>query len=344
MTEGTKTRRLSKVAKEFNIGLTTIVDFLNKKGITVANNPNAKIPQEAYELLFQEFQSEKNLREETRKAGLSIFKRESVSMDKEEGEGQQQEDEQQEEEAGDALYIKGTQASAPKEVPGKEASDEEAPADKEPVEEKDPKVTGEADQETPAEKPEAGEKEQPEEAGEQEKAAEQPVAGEAKDAVEADKDKDASAEEEKDDADAGLKVVGKIELEEEKPKKAKKVKAKKAKKAKKKEDAAEEQDKVVDEKGSSPGIKILMPGKGLRISRTSRPKRNPARMMFLPERPKPMNRKRQLRRLPKLNRKKKLQTRMLPQHIIRPNSKNLKDLRFLARWICPTRKRHPKSP
>ncbi len=255
MTEGTKTRRLSKVAKEFNIGLTTIVDFLNKKGITVANNPNAKIPQEAYELLLQEFQSEKNLREETRKAGLSIFKRESVSMDKEEGEGQQQEDEQQEEEAGDALYIKGTQASAPKEVAGKEASDEEAPADKEPAEEKDPKVTGEADQETPAEKPESGEKEQPEEAGEQEKAAEEPVTGEAKDAMEADKDKDASAEEGKDDADAGLKVVGKIELEEEKPQKAKKVKAKKAKKAKKKEDAAEEQDKVVDEKGKQPGDK-----------------------------------------------------------------------------------------
>ncbi len=35
--------RLSKLAKEFNVGITTIVDFLKKKGHEVENNPNGKI-------------------------------------------------------------------------------------------------------------------------------------------------------------------------------------------------------------------------------------------------------------------------------------------------------------
>ncbi|MFP4289196.1 MAG: translation initiation factor IF-2 N-terminal domain-containing protein, partial [Bacteroidales bacterium] len=75
MTEGTKVLRISKLAKEFNIGRQTIVDFLAKKGIAVDPNPNTKISPEAYEILAKEFQKEKNLREEVRKTGLSFSKR-----------------------------------------------------------------------------------------------------------------------------------------------------------------------------------------------------------------------------------------------------------------------------
>ena len=57
--------RLSKVTKECNVGLQTAVDFLQKKGFTdVESNPNAKISDEQYELLLNEFSAYKGLRNE----------------------------------------------------------------------------------------------------------------------------------------------------------------------------------------------------------------------------------------------------------------------------------------
>ena len=35
--------RLIRVAKEFNVGLSSIVDFLHKKGIEVDSSPNSQI-------------------------------------------------------------------------------------------------------------------------------------------------------------------------------------------------------------------------------------------------------------------------------------------------------------
>ncbi|MFO8087437.1 MAG: hypothetical protein R6T91_06480, partial [Bacteroidales bacterium] len=88
MTESPQVRRLSKVAKEFNIGINTVVDFLVKKGFNfeTSPSPNSKISPEAYELLLKEFQSEKSLKEAVLKSKLDIAKRESVSL-KEEKEG-----------------------------------------------------------------------------------------------------------------------------------------------------------------------------------------------------------------------------------------------------------------
>ena len=37
-----KATRLSKIAREFNIGISTIVDFLNHKGIKIDNSPDRK--------------------------------------------------------------------------------------------------------------------------------------------------------------------------------------------------------------------------------------------------------------------------------------------------------------
>ena len=48
------TIRLSKVLKEFSIGIDHALDFLDKKGYKVEKNPNAKITIEAYELLQKE--------------------------------------------------------------------------------------------------------------------------------------------------------------------------------------------------------------------------------------------------------------------------------------------------
>ena len=57
--------RLNKVTKEFNIGLQTAVEFLQKKGFTeVEANPNFKITEEQYAQLQSEFSSDKGLRNE----------------------------------------------------------------------------------------------------------------------------------------------------------------------------------------------------------------------------------------------------------------------------------------
>jgi len=70
MAETTTPKRLSKVAKELNVATTTIRNFLDNKGFDVGNNPNAKIPGEAYEQLLQEFQPDKLTKEETEKVVL----------------------------------------------------------------------------------------------------------------------------------------------------------------------------------------------------------------------------------------------------------------------------------
>ena len=57
--------RLNKVTKEFNIGLQTAVEFLQKKGFSeVEANPNFKITEEQYSALQSEFSSDKGLRNE----------------------------------------------------------------------------------------------------------------------------------------------------------------------------------------------------------------------------------------------------------------------------------------
>ena len=57
--------RLNKVTKEFNIGLQTAVEFLQKKGFNeVEANPNYKITEEQYAALQGEFSSDKGLRKE----------------------------------------------------------------------------------------------------------------------------------------------------------------------------------------------------------------------------------------------------------------------------------------
>jgi translation initiation factor IF-2 len=57
--------RLNKVTKEFNIGLQTAIEFLQKKGFNeVEANPNFKITEEQYAALQGEFSSDKGLRKE----------------------------------------------------------------------------------------------------------------------------------------------------------------------------------------------------------------------------------------------------------------------------------------
>ena len=62
--------RLTKVAKDFNVGIQTLVEYLAKKGHQVDANPNTKISEEQYELLSTAFQSERKVKEEADKIEL----------------------------------------------------------------------------------------------------------------------------------------------------------------------------------------------------------------------------------------------------------------------------------
>jgi translation initiation factor IF-2 len=64
-------KRLSKVAREFNVGISTIVDYLASKGKSIEASPNTKIEDDAYELLLKEFQSEKSTKEKAEEVSLA---------------------------------------------------------------------------------------------------------------------------------------------------------------------------------------------------------------------------------------------------------------------------------
>ncbi|MBA3683329.1 MAG: translation initiation factor IF-2 [Bacteroidetes bacterium] len=82
MSEGAKTLRLSKVAKEFNLSLGKIVEFLASKGHQIESNPNAKIGDGEYGLLLKEFSSDKSAREEAENVAQNItkVKRETIVL------------------------------------------------------------------------------------------------------------------------------------------------------------------------------------------------------------------------------------------------------------------------
>ena len=54
--------RLNKVTRDLNVGISTAVEFLRKKGYEVEENPNAKITDEEFDLLRQEFSTDKALK------------------------------------------------------------------------------------------------------------------------------------------------------------------------------------------------------------------------------------------------------------------------------------------
>jgi len=56
--------RLNKVTRDLNVGMTTLVDFLQKKGHVVENNPNTKISEEEYEMLVKEYSKDMTLKQE----------------------------------------------------------------------------------------------------------------------------------------------------------------------------------------------------------------------------------------------------------------------------------------
>ncbi len=180
MEDSGKGIRLSKAAKELNVGLQHIVDYLHKKGFSIDSNPNTKLSQEIFAILTKEFQSDIKVKEEAQKIGLDISPRETVSID----DKQTDTVEKESDEDTDEIFIKKThldfeKPKAEKAVKTvkktaaakpKETEDEEKPREvvaEEPVKEKPAEVPEEAvktvaeakteEPDTPAKEPEPAE-------------------------------------------------------------------------------------------------------------------------------------------------------------------------------------------
>ena len=147
MSESITAIRLSKAAREFNIGVSTIVDFLTKKGFKLGSDPNGKLTVEMYNLLLKEFASEKHVKEEAKKIGLQFNPNETITIDS------KKTSQRESEKDHDDLFIKnisigfekkGYEPPKPKEEPVKEIKKEEPKPQPEPEPSKPPVIREEA--------------------------------------------------------------------------------------------------------------------------------------------------------------------------------------------------------
>ncbi len=89
--------RLSKLTKQFNIGLSTLVEFLAGKGVEVDMNPNAKISDEYLSAIEAKFGEEKKLKQDSEQVAIKLkeiiesSKKKKADSDDEEEEEQAQE-------------------------------------------------------------------------------------------------------------------------------------------------------------------------------------------------------------------------------------------------------------
>ncbi|MEN6454275.1 MAG: translation initiation factor IF-2 [Prolixibacteraceae bacterium] len=128
MSIGNTNTRLSKVAREFNVGIQTIVEFLHKKGFVVDPNPNTKIPDDAYHLLEKEYKSDISLKKESEKINLKSqrTKKETITLDDIQGESES-DDNEEDDFSADEIRITDLSSSKNEIQPAKQAKPQAPP-------------------------------------------------------------------------------------------------------------------------------------------------------------------------------------------------------------------------
>ncbi|MCL6216775.1 translation initiation factor IF-2 [Zunongwangia pacifica] len=158
-----KTMRLNKVLREFNISLDRAVEFLNSKGHDIEARPTAKISQETYQVLFDEFQTDKSKKVASKEVGeerkkekeeLRLAREREQEEKRKEQEKKEQEklrEEQERKKQEQETLTSRTKLSGPKTV-GKIDLDKPQ-VEKKKEEPKKEEKQEEAKQEKPAQKP-----------------------------------------------------------------------------------------------------------------------------------------------------------------------------------------------
>ena len=80
-----KPLRLSKIARDFGVGVNTVLDFLHKKGIAADDGPNTKIEFDVFQILQKEYSGDIKVKEASEKIELNAMraKKESIYADDE---------------------------------------------------------------------------------------------------------------------------------------------------------------------------------------------------------------------------------------------------------------------
>jgi len=81
MDTGKQVSRLSKIARDLNVGISTIVEFLNKQGIKMTPDPNAKIDAEAQMLLEKQFRKDHDAKVEADMHRPGRLKRDTITIE-----------------------------------------------------------------------------------------------------------------------------------------------------------------------------------------------------------------------------------------------------------------------
>jgi translation initiation factor IF-2 len=109
MSETQDTIRLSKLARELNVGIGTLIEEAEKKGIKIDNNPNTKLSLDVVQILEKEFAKDKSVKEESKAIGLSSRqKKETIVIEEKQVETPKPEIKEQPE-----ILIKNTTLSSP---------------------------------------------------------------------------------------------------------------------------------------------------------------------------------------------------------------------------------------
>jgi translation initiation factor IF-2 len=107
-----KTMRLNKVLREFNISLDRAVEFLNSQGHEIEARPTTKISGEIYQVLSDEFQTDKSKKVEAKEVGEEKRKeKESLRLERE----KEQEEKRRQEEKQEVIRAKSN-LEGPKQV------------------------------------------------------------------------------------------------------------------------------------------------------------------------------------------------------------------------------------
>lgn len=160
-----KAIRLSKVAKEFNVGLQHVVEYLESKGVRVDSNPNAKISTEVYSLLQEKYQPDRLAKLDAQEVTREKLKRDNIVIEAKPLTAEPKTIEQ-EQDNDDNLKrsldeIKFSAATADKPQAKSKSAKTEAKAEAKTEAKAEPKATVKAE-EKPETKPAAVAKEEPE--------------------------------------------------------------------------------------------------------------------------------------------------------------------------------------
>ena len=104
-----KATRLSKIAREFNVGISTIVEFLHDKGVKIQTDPNTKVTPEQYEMLLKEYSSDLDVKKESERVTLKHLREKQESVSINDVRDEQDKDVQEE---MDEVFIKDTSSSS----------------------------------------------------------------------------------------------------------------------------------------------------------------------------------------------------------------------------------------